>query len=74
MVEPDLSHLPNPDPTHIVIVQTSVSDPDPDPGRPKRSLKKEKKARNFTFGRAFSVAKSALEVYDLCNFLTANLF
>ncbi len=43
MVEPDLSHLPNPDPTHIVIVQTSVSEPDPDPGRPKRSLKKGNK-------------------------------
>jgi hypothetical protein len=41
MALPDLSHFQNPDPVHIVLVQTSVSDPDP--GRPKTVTEKGKK-------------------------------
>jgi hypothetical protein len=43
MALPDLSHFRNPDPVHIVLVQTSTPDPEPDLGRPKRSPKKGKK-------------------------------
>ncbi len=74
MVEPDLSHLTNLDPVLHCTCTNQYSGSGTGSRQTKTVAQKRKKARNLTFGRAFSVAKSALEVYELCNFLTANLF